>query len=296
MRQFAIIGDSTCDLNKDMREQLNVDYVQMNFVLDGKEYPASLDWEGISSKEFYDQMRSGKRITTTQVPAESYEKKFTEYLDQDMDVLYISCSSALSGSVNTARVVARELLEKRPEAKILCVDALNSSFGQGIEIMWASRMRSEGSSVEETAEFLEKNRNCVNQSAFVEKLEYLRRAGRVTASSAFFGNLIGIKPILISDAKGQNFAVKKVKGMQKALEETAAMVKERIIEPEDQIVYISHADSAETAEKLGKMIRESVGCKDVFLGCIGPIVGASVGPGTIAAYYVGKEETVTGEA
>ena len=296
MKPFAIIGDSTCDLNKAMREQLDVDYVQMNFVLEGKEHPASLDWDGMSSKEFYDLMRAGKRITTTQVPAESYVKKFTEYLDKDMDVLYISCSSALSGSINTARIVARELMEKKPEGKIVCVDALNSSFGQGIEIMWASKMRNEGSSIEEIAEFLEKNRNCVNQSAFVEKLEYLRRAGRVTASSAFFGNLIGIKPILISDAKGQNFAVKKVKGLQNAMEETVALVKERIIEPETQIVYISHADSPENAEKIGQMLKDQVGCKDVFIGCIGPIVGASVGPGTIAIYYVGQEETTIGEA
>ncbi len=296
MRNYAIIGDSTCDLNKNLREQLGVDYVQMNYVLDGKEYPASLDWEGLSAKEFYDQMRAGKRITTTQVPAESYLKKFQEYLDQDMDVLYISCSSALSGSVNTARVIARDLLEKNPEAKIICVDALNSSFGQGIEIMWASKMRSEGTPIEEVAEFLEKNRNCVNQSAFVEKLEYLKRAGRVTASSAFFGNLIGIKPLLISDAKGQNFAIKKVKGMQKTMEEAVALVKERIIEAEDQIIYISHADSKENAETIGEMVKEATGCKGIFIDYMGPIVGASVGPGTMGIYYVGQEETTVGEA
>ena len=296
MRSFAILGDSTCDLNKDLRAQLDVDYVQMNFVLDGKEYPASLDWEGMSAKTFYDQMREGKRITTTQVPAESFVNKFTEYLEKEMDVLYISCSSALSGSINTAKVVAKELLEKYPDGKIVCVDALNSSFGQGIEIMWASRMRSDGSTIEEVAEFLEKNRNCVNQVGFVEKLDYLKRAGRVTASSAFFGNLIGIKPLLISDAKGQNFAVKKVKGMQNAMTEAVAMAKERIIEPEDQILYISHADSKENAQKLGEMVKEATGCKDVFIGSIGPIVGASVGPGTLILYYVGQEETTIGEA
>ncbi len=296
MRPFAIIGDSTCDLNKNLRKQLDVDYVQMNFVLDGKEYPASLDWEAMSAKAFYDQMREGKRITTTQVPAETYARKFTEYLEKGMDVLYISCSSALSGSINTARVVAKDLLETHPEAKIVCVDALNSSFGQGIQIMWASRMRSEGSSIDEVAGFLEKNRNCVNQVGFVEKLDYLKRAGRVTASSAFFGNLIGIKPILISDAKGQNFAVKKVKGMANAMAEAANMAKERIIEAEDQVLYISHADSKENAKKLAEMVKEATGCKDVFIDSIGPIVGASVGPGTIILYYVGQEETTIGEA
>ena len=162
--------------------------------------------------------------------------------------------------------------------------------------MWASKMRSEGTPIEEVAEFLEKNRNCVNQSAFVEKLEYLRRAGRVTASSAFFGNLIGIKPLLISDAKGQNYAIKKVKGMQKTMEEAVALVKERIIEAEDQIIYISHADSKENAETIGEMVKEATGCKGIFIDYMGPIVGASVGPGTMSIYYVGQEETTVGEA
>ena len=296
MRPFAILGDSTCDLNQELRSRLDVDYVRMNFVLDGKEYPASLDWEAMSAKDFYDHMRSGKRITTTQVPAETFVSRFTEYLEKGMDVLYISCSSALSGSINTARVVAKDLLEQYPDAKIVCVDALNSSFGQGIEIMWASKMRSDGSTIDEIAAFLEKNRNCVNQIGVVEKLDYLKRAGRVTASSAFFGNLIGIKPLLISDAKGQNFAIKKVKGMSKAMEEAVEVVKERILEPEDQIIYISHADSAENAAALGKMLKEAIPCRDVFIDNIGPIVGASVGPGTLIVYYVGQEETTIGEA
>ncbi len=296
MRKFAIIGDSTCDLNRTLRKQYRVDYISMNFVMDEKEYTASLDWEEITARTFYDAMRSGSRITTTQVPAERYTRMFRNYLEQDMDVLYVSCSSALSGSVNTARIVAKELQDSFPEAKIFCVDALNSSFGQGIQLMWASSMREEGKTIEEVRDYLEKNRNCVNQVGFVEKLDYLKRAGRVTASSAFFGNLIGIKPILISDAKGQNFAVRKVKGMTNAIHETVEILKERIIDPEGQTVYISHADAAENAKLLGEHIKEATGCKDVFIDLIGPIVGASVGPGTLIAYYVGKEETQIGEA
>lgn len=295
-RPFAIIGDSTCDLNQELRRQLNVDYVLMNFVLDGVEYPASLDWESMTPKTYYDQMRAGKRITTTQVPAEAYAGKFREYLEQGMDILYVSCSSALSGSINTASVVAKEVLADHPEGRILCVDALNSSFGQGIQLMWASQMRSEGSTIDEVRDFLERNRNCVNQIGTVGKLDYLKRAGRITASSAFFGNLIGIKPIVISDAKGQNFAVKKVKGMKNAFAEIVQMIKERIIEAEDQTLYISHADAKEDAEELGGLVQEATGCKGVYYDSIGPIVGASVGPGTVIVYYVGQEETTIGEA
>ncbi len=296
MREFVIIGDSTCDMDLEMRTKYGLDYVPMNYVIDGKEYPASLDWEGMPVKEFYDAMRQGKRITTTQVPTEVFEAKFEGYLKEGKDVLYIGCSSALSGSINLGKVVAKDLTEKYPEGKIICIDALNSSFGQGLQLMWASDMRAAGKSIDEVTEYIESNKLKANQVATVGKLDYLKRAGRVTASSAFFGNLIGIKPILISDAKGQNYAVKKVKGAQAAREEIANMVAETITDPADQIVYISHADDVENASAIGELIKAKTGCKEVILGYIGPIVGASVGPGTISVYYVGKEVTVTGEA
>ena len=296
MRDFVIFGDSTCDLDKEIRSRYGIDYVPMNYILDGKEYPASLDWESLSVKEFYDAMRNGKRITTTQVPVESYKKRFTEVLESGKDVLYISCSGALSGSINQAVLVAQELVEKYPGASIRCVDAKNSSFGQGIMLIWASEMRAAGKDVDETADYVEANKLKVHQVAFPASLSYLKRAGRVTASSAFFGNLIGIKPILISDAKGQNFAVKKVKGTQGAIEEITSMAAEEIRNPEDQVVYISHADTEETAAAIKELLEKKVSCKEIVCGYIGPIVGASVGPGTAAIYFVGDEVTIVGEA
>ncbi len=296
MREFVIFGDSTCDLSKEIRDRYDIDYVPMNYILDEKEYPASLDWESMSVKDFYDAMRSGKRITTTQVPGEVYEKRFTEVLEAGKDVLYIGCSSALSGSVNQATLIAAELCERFPGANIRCVDALNSSFGQGIMLMKASDMRAEGKPLDEVADYIEANRLKVHQVATVGSLSYLKRAGRVTASSAFFGNIIGIKPVLISDARGQNYAVKKAKGVKASLEEVASMVAEEITHPEDQIIYISHADTEETATQVKEMILAKVNCKDVVYGYIGPIVGASVGPGTIGVYFTGDEVTTIGEA
>ena len=296
MRDYLILGDSTCDLNKEIREQYGIDYVQMNYVLEGREYPASLDWEEMGVHDFYNAMRDGKRITTTQVPAETFLAKFNECAEKGQDVLYVGCSSALSGSVNTANVVAKEVMEAHPEMKISCVDALNSSFGQGIQLMWASERKKEGKTIEETTDFLLKHRNCVNQCGTVADLSYLKRAGRVTASSAFFGNLIGIKPILISDANGQNFAIKKAKGAQNAKMEIVAYLNEVGKNLDKQTIYISHADDEKSVQTLAAMVKEGTGCKDVFTDYIGPIVGASVGPGTVIAYCVGKEETRVGEA
>ncbi len=296
MREIVIFGDSTCDLDKEMREKYGLEYVHMNYVLEGKEYPASLDWESLSVKDFYNEMRSGKRITTTQVPANVFEEAFEEAIKAGKDVLYIGCSSALSGSVNQGTIVAKDLLEKYPDAKIRCVDALDSSFGQGILLMWASNMRAEGKDVDEIADYIEANRNKVHQIATVGNLTWLKKAGRVTASSAFFGNLIGIKPIIISDAKGQNYAVKKVKGAQAAKEEIANMVAAEIVDAESQTVYISHADDEAAAAQLKDLILAKVNCKDVVYGYIGPIVGASVGPGTTNVYFIGDEVTMVGEA
>jgi len=296
MREYVIFGDSTCDLGRDIRDRYDIDYMPMNYILDGQEHVASLDWEEISVKDFYDAMRSGKRITTTQVPGDVIENKFTAALEAGKDVIYIGCSSALSGSVNQAEMIAKELRPKYPEASIRCVDARNSSFGQGIMLMKASEMRAQGKSVDETADYIEANRLKVHQVAVVATLSYLKKAGRVTASSAFFGNIIGIKPILISDAKGQNYAVKKVKGVQASREEVANMVAQEIRDPENQTVYISHADTEETAAAVRDLILAKVNCKDVVYGYIGPIVGASVGPGTIGVYFVGEEVTTVGEA
>ncbi len=296
MSDFVIFADSTCDLDKTLREKYGVLYTPMNYVMDGKEYVASLDWETHSPKEFYDFMRNGVLIRTTQVPAENYRRDFSKYLEKGMDILYISCSSALSGSVKTAEVIASELMEKYCGRKVICVDALNSSFGQGLMVIKAAELQKSGRSIDETAEYILENRLKYNQIATVGSLTYLKRAGRVTASSAFFGNLFSVKPILISDALGQNYAIKKVKGSMASKKELVSLVKEAVINAEEQTLCISHADALDEAESLCEMIMSEVPFKDSYINYIGPIVGASVGPGTLGIYFVGKEVTIEGKA
>lgn len=295
MNPVAIITDSTSDLTKELREQYRIDYLRMNYVVDEKEYPASLDWESHSAKEFYDLMRKGKRIRTTQVPRESFEVVFSDYLSRGYDVVYVACSSALSGSVLLAKQMIPELTERYPQSKLFCVDSLISSLGEGWLAMKAAELRDEGRSAEQIAAWLEDNRLKVNQVGCPNDLEYLRRAGRVKASSAFFGNLFGVKPMIISDRIGQNYALKKVKGALAARREMAAMIAAEVIEPEKQTLFISHADDQTAAESLRDEIMKLAPFADVTMSYIGPIVGASVGPGTVIAYCVGQEVTVEGK-
>ena len=286
MREFVIYADSTCDLDKATREQYGIEYVAMNYIIDDQEYVASLDWESHSIRTYYDLMRQGKRVFTTQVPKNVYADAFRAALSQGKDVLYIACSSALSASINVARMVARELQAEFPEGQVFCLDSLISSLGQGHMLLEAAGKRSAGMDAAQTAAYIEGMKLRVNQCGTVASMEYLRRAGRVKASKAFFGNLFGVKPIIISDRKGQNYAYKKVKGTANARRAIA----EHIVDAADGVydtLYISHGDCLEDAEHLAKLAKERLGVKEVFIGYTGAVIGSHSGPGTLALFYLG---------
>lgn len=295
MKEFVLLGDSTCDLSAEQRNRHNIDYIPMNYVVDGEEFVASLDWENRSVREFYDLMRDGKRIFTTQIPQNICREKFLSAIEQGKDVVYIACSSALSSSYQTACVVARELQEQYPDAGIYCIDSLNSSIGQGMILLEAARLRDAGLNAGEVAAAIENCRLNFHMVGTPSTLEYLRRAGRVTASSAFFGNLFGVKPIIISDRKGQNYAVKKVKGITNARAAIAEIIKENMT-AESRILYIGHSDAQADAEALRDEILKNASFDEVRMGIIGPIVGASVGPGMVGAFIVGKEVMIEGNS
>lgn len=293
MKEFVIFGDSTCDLDLATRTEFDIDYIPMSYIVDEKEYPASLDWESHSVKEFYDLMREGKRVYTAQIIPNVCREKFLAAIEAGKDVLYIACSSALSSSYQSACVIARELEEANPGAKICCVDSLISTLGQGHLLLEASRQRKAGKSAEETAAYIESIRLNVNMIGYPGSLDYLRRAGRVKASSAFFGNLFGVKPIIISDRKGNNYALKKVKGTANARNAVAELAVEAVTEASDTL-YIVHADCPEEAEAIKNAILSRHSFKEIRTGIIGPIVGASVGPGMVGAFVFGKEVTIEG--
>lgn len=293
MREFVIFGDSTCDLDKSLRRKYGIEYVAMKYIVDDQEFTADLDFTLHSPKEHYDFMRAGKRVYTTQVPKNDFYEAFQAALAQDKDVLYISCSSGLSASFNAATLVAKELNDAAGETRIYCVDSLISSLGQGYLLMEASKKRAEGLSIQETAKHIENIRMRVNQFGTVDSMEYLRRAGRVKASKAFFGNLFGVKPIIISDVKGHNFAFRKVKGSANARTAIADLAVEAAEGVYDTLL-ISHADCEKEAMILRDEILKRAPFKEVIFGYIGPVVGASVGPGTLIAFTFGKEVTIEG--
>ena len=297
MTKVKIITDSCADLSAELLEKYNIDYARMSTVEDGVESPALLTWSCEDAHKLYDTIRGGKRITTTQVPVEEFTRIFTKYLEEGYDIVYIGCASKQSGSVNTGSVTARKLLEKYPDRAIYCIDALNASIGEGMLAIEAAKMAMEGKSADEIWSAVLPMRNTICEFATPFTLEHLRKAGRVSASSAFFGNLMGVKPIIIADANGAQAAFKKVKGRNNALREIVSLLKESITDAENQTVYVAHADcSEEEIATVVDAIKSEIGCREVSVGYIGPIVGASVGPDTIGVWAFGKEVTFAAEA
>ena len=281
-----------CNLTAEQLSKYNIDYAKMSTVYEGKETPAKLTWTPDEAHELYNIMRDGNRITTAQVSVEEFQRVFEEYLKQDMDIVYIGCSSKQSGSVNTGFVTAKKLMEKYEGSTIICIDSLNASMGEGMLAIEAAKLANDGASATEIEAHILAIRKKVNQYVTVHSLDALKRAGRVKGSAAFFGNLMGVKPIIIADANGDQAAYKKVKGRQKSFEEIVALLKASMIKPEKQVVYLTHADCAkEEIDGLVALIKQEIPCLDVEVGFIGPIIGASIGPDAVGIWGFGQEVT-----
>lgn len=292
MRKVKIVTDSCADLSTELLERYDISYVKMSTCENGKESPALLTWSVDDAHRLYETIRSGKRVTTAQVSVEEFNEVFGKYLKDGCDIVYIGCSLKQSGSVNTGHVTSKRLLSEYPNAEIYCIDSLNASIGEGMLAIEAAKMAKEGNTAAEISSYIMSIRNNVREFATVHTLEHLKLSGRVSASSAFFGDLMGVKPILVADRNGTQTAYKKVKGRKASFKEIVSLLKENITESEHQTIYIAHADcSSEEVELLASMVRENIACKDIYIWYIGPIIGASVGPDAIGVWAFGKSVT-----
>ncbi|MCR5506120.1 MAG: DegV family protein [Bacilli bacterium] len=288
MAEFKIFTDSCSDLSTEDRRKSGVEYFRMNIVLDGEEKPADLDWKEYSYDEFYGWMYAGRKIKTTQVPVTEFVAKMRPFAEKGIDILYFSCSSKLSGSINVFEMAKEQILEEFPDRKIIGIDSQTATGCEGMLAVMASKLQKEGKTIEEVADWLVKNRNKINQWATVDDLKYLKNAGRIKGAKAFFGNLVGVKPIIISYKLGNNLALKNVRGTKAALEEIFQGVKATINKDECNVVWVGHGKAEASAAKLKERFKLELDV-EVHDFLIGPIIGTSCGPGVVCACCFGKE-------
>lgn len=290
MAKYQIFSDSSCDLSTETRRAYGLEYFYFGLVVDGVEYRADLDWNDYSQEEFYGWLSAGKKVKTTQVSMEEVISRVRPYFEKGIDVIYIGCSSALTGSMNLFTLAKQQLLEEFPERKMIGVDSLAASCTLGMMVIDAAKQQQRGLSIEELEQWVLDNRFFYNQFATVDTLTYLKAAGRIKGTAAFFGNIIGVKPIFISDRKGNNFTINKVKGTKASLNELFEGVKNAFVPGETEEIYIGQGMAMERAEALKKRIQDELKVK-ATIEWIGPIVGTTCGPGVIATFCRGKEVT-----
>lgn len=288
MNDYIIFTDSCADLSQDKLDELSVKLVPMHFMLNGKEYTCWPDGRELPFADFYQELRAGGSSTTTQVSIAEFLEAFTPVLQEGMDVLYLGFSSGLSGTMQSANFAAQELRAQFPQRKIMVIDSLCASLGQGLFVWHVVQQKKQGKSIEEAASWAEQNRLKLVHWFTVDDLQFLKRGGRLSGTAAMVGTMLGIKPVLHFDDEGHLLVVEKVRGRRKSLEKMVDEMEKVAIDPKNQTIFISHGDSLEDAEFVADEVRRRFGTQEIYLNYIGPVIGGHSGPGTIALFFLAE--------
>lgn len=287
MKDYVIYTDSACDISLELLEKWGVYSSPLTFRFsdDNKEY-SNYD---MNTEDFYARMRAGGVAKTAAINSETFASAFEGILKEGRDVLYLGFSSGLSTTYNSARLAAQQLQAIYPDSKVIVVDTLAASAGQGLLVRLVLDKKNNGATIEETAKYAKELVPKICHWFTVDDLVYLKRGGRISAAAAFFGNVIGIKPVLHVDNEGHLVNIMKVRGRKSSIATMAEKYEQLALDKENGTIYISHADCMKDVEELSALIKSRCGASVDIVTDVGPVIGAHSGPGTLALFFVGKE-------
>ena len=283
--KYIISTDSTADLSVSYVKEHGISVQFLSYAFGDTVYGADNQME---AHAFYERMRSGEMPTTNACIPDEVEQSFEAYLKEGYDILHISFSSGLSASYNNARIAANELAERYPDRKIVLVDSLCASLGQGLLVHYVVTMKESGKSLDEVVTWLEENKLHLCHQFTVDDLFHLHRGGRVSKATAILGTLINVKPVLHVDDEGHLTSVCNVRGRKKALLKLIEIMGEQMEGFTNDIIFISHGDCPEDAQFVADQIKARYGIDNFLIDYVSPTIGAHSGPGTVALFYLGK--------
>ena len=298
---FEIIVDSAANIPADLVKKFKIKVLSFVNLVNGKEVTCfnpdlSEEEERQKGKEYYDAIRSGAEVKTGLISSGIFEDTFREILEQDKDILYFSLSKNISGNYNSARIAAEELMDSGEYShKIRLIDSLNASLAQGILAIYASEMRDKGMAFDDVADELETYPARMNGVFTVGDLKYLSRTGRISGTSALIGNILSIKPILRGNKDGYIVQYKKCRGRKSALNELISLVCDNIVDSENQIIGIAHADAYEDSLYIMEQIQKRIKVRDFINTSYDFCTGSHVGPDTIALFFMAKDRELSGK-
>lgn len=286
MSEYVITTDNNSDLPEKYFKDHGVGCMYLSYSMNGKNYTHE---NFLPEHEFYEAMRNGSMPTTAQVNPENAKALLEPYLKEGKDILHIAFSSGLSGTYNSSRIAAEELMEEYPDRKIIVVDSLSASLGQGLLVWLAQQKKELGQTLEDVADWVEKNKLKMVHLFTVDDLNHLYRGGRVSRTTAIVGSMLNIKPVLHVDNEGKLTAIGKVRGRKKALQELVKLMDEKIgsFGADCDTIFISHGDCEQDAQYVAEKVKEKYNIKNIIINQVGATIGAHSGPGTMALFFVG---------
>ena len=289
MSEFVLMTDSSADLSQEMVQELGVTVLPLSFTIQGKAYRNYPDNREMDLPLFYDMLRAGELATTSAVNVAEYTQAVEPILQEGKDVLILAFSSGLSSTYQASVLAAGELREKYPDRKIYTVDTLCASLGQGLLVYLAAQEQRKGKSIEEVRDWAEETKLHLCHQFTVDDLHFLKRGGRISATTAVVGSMLQIKPVLHVDNEGHLINIGKARGRQASLKALVDKMEKTVTEEGRKTVFISHGDCRKDAVTVADMVRERFGTQDIRINFVGPVIGAHSGPGTLALFYLGTE-------
>ncbi len=283
------MADATCDLTKELSEKYGIITIPGHLVFpEEKELKAFLDWDTVPRDEFYtDLKKRPDEYSTSPANVDEFAGYMEEAAKEGCDMIVMTISSGISGAFSFASK-AKEQVEKKYNVKINVIDTLRFGPGFGLMAVYASQLRAEGKSIDEVTAWIEDNKNRFHQAGWLDDLSFVAKKGRLTHAKAFFGTLAGVKPIGEFDYNGLTTVIGKAKGSKKAYTALLSYIEGTIEDPEEQIIFIAQTNRLPQAEEYKKLIEEKFHPKAVYIKDVFPSCGINIGPGLMAAYYVGK--------
>lgn len=288
MSDFKILTDSTCDLPPEFVEKYDIDVLPLSMRIDGKKIRHYYDSRELSSKDFYDLSRQGKRAKTNPVSEFSFVDYFEEQFKNKKDILYIAFSGALSATYKRSNLGVQELLPEFPGRRVITVDTSCASGGVALLVLKAAEQREAGKSIDEVAQYIEQCKGTLAHRVIVQNLNHLKRGGRVSSSTALIGSLLHIKPMLEVTTAGKLETHAKFIGRAKAVAALIDDVCTNAVNPSEETLFIGHGDCAEDAQYVKNMVSARCKFKNIVIFSVGPVIGTHTGPGVLGTFYQGK--------
>ena len=280
-----LFTDTSANLPVEIIDEYGIEVVPFSYTIDGVEYIPEREFDG---KAFYAAMRAGSEVKTSMVNAGTFIERFKTALDAGRDVLYIGMSGGISGTANAALMAKQELDEEYPDRKIIVIDTLGASLGEGLFVIKAAEQLHDGIALDAIEEDIRARVPSMCQSFTVDDLKDLKKTGRVSGAAAIIGNVLSIHPILIGDYEGKIVVKSKVRGMKRTLDALAERYAELVLNKAETI-GIAHADNEEGKAYLVQRLRDKGLTGKCVSVCYEPVTGSHVGPGTVALFFFGTD-------